>query len=387
MLRRIQAWIWHRSAEKQGREDGIKGIPEASSPVQPIYEETLEGKANVELGVLAEKWAKKDGKYRAKCQRCYEIFENANQAQVLAKGAYDDAHRLYIHAENQFRALPALYMGKFAYFVMMAAVLMAEGYFNYKVFEIFGFGRGETIILSLSIVVGLPLCAHYIGRRIKEAKPWTWKELAFSGMVIIILTGTVGILSLLRQRFVSTLEMFDDKSMIADASVYIVQKFNLSPNELIVIFFFINLFLFMVGSVLAYLSGHPRQEELNTVRRNLSRAQKNMRKTRRVMNSAERRLIKAEEAFIVAHNQRENVFQELQSRAETEKEQWEQLMWRYRRANQSSRKNPTVTVGVFGIEPNVSLPPEFLLTVSELEGCLYCPYWNVIVHAPTVPGP
>lgn len=241
-LARYSSW----DAARNGKKDGQHGIPEENQEKQPAYVLQLKqlGEENIER--LSQQWKKRDGVLLAAyCNAksiLAELRASLSKAEDEAKQAREDERKAREEYVKHFHVKP------FWYRVMIGAVAILEVPLNSIVFQLFGEAQMLTILMSVGIGIVLPLCAHFVGGLLQHGFLRAGKLAIETFLIVALCLAAVGSLAgiaYLREKF------------FEGTGVQKLLGLSMDYATVTMIFFVINLLIFVVATVAAYVAHDP----------------------------------------------------------------------------------------------------------------------------------
>ena len=243
-------WSWARysswGATRNGKKDGQHGIPEEDQQKQPAYVLQLKqvGEENIER--LAQSWKRRDGIYMADYCKAKsndeELRRSLSKAEQEALKAREDERSAQEEYIKHFHVKP------FWYWVMIGAIAVLEVPLNSIVFQLFGEAQLLTICMSIGIGIMLPLCAHLAGGLLRHgflrAGKLATETWMISGLFLAAIGSLAGI-AYLREKFFES------------SGVQKLLGLSMDSTTVTLIFFIINLLIFIVATVAAYIAHDP----------------------------------------------------------------------------------------------------------------------------------
>jgi hypothetical protein len=236
----------HWDAARNGKRDGQHGIPEDDQQKQPAYILQLKqlGEENIER--LAQSWKKRDSIFLADyCKAKSEVEElgrSLQKAEQEALKAKDEERRLREEYSKHFHVTP------FWYRVMIGAIAVLEVPLNSIVFQLFGEAQLLTILMSIGIGIMLPLCAHLVGGLLRHGFLRTGKIATETWIIVTLVLAAIGTLAgiaYLREKF------------FEGSGVQKLLGLSMDYTTVTLIFFVINLLIFVVATAAAYVAHDP----------------------------------------------------------------------------------------------------------------------------------
>lgn len=327
-----------RSARKKGHGDGrtynytfwpfIKEA-KASYPLleqeEPAeYENELIDIANKEIADIAEKWKTADKKLKP--QYCVAKEERDRTLKRFqeeeTRVAPEEANVQKIDEERMAFQEPGIphWLAVFFHVVLFTT----EIFFNSVVFQSFGFEKIDAILSAVGIGLALTFLAYLLGKLLKKGNKSVTDSLFIYLIPAVVIFGLIAI-SVLRGFYMKDLEIITDI------------RFSISPNLAVVLFFFLNIVMFLAGTIISYGSFSKDEELRNTLKKRYKHAIKRLKDEKEDAREASEAFEKADKAYIQIRNFRQKEYERHVMAAKTIKETAEHLISVYRAANQEKR--------------------------------------------------
>lgn len=244
------------NVRRRGRKDGASQppIPAWNAEAQPPFLRMLCQAGNQDLRALAKGWHDEDGRYKTTWALAGPALEaaektatNANEKASLALDHYEKAHghRLVI--------MPS----RVRYSLLVALLCVFEFPLNALVFR--GFGESEvfTWLMAFGFGVCLTLCAHYLGKFLREQR--TALRLGLGVLLVVLPSAAIIGVATLRANYLG------QKAGAASAW---------TPDVMIPFFIAWNLILYAVATIASYRHHEPFKAEVAATQRELSNAER-----------------------------------------------------------------------------------------------------------------
>lgn len=310
-------WPWtpysSGDAARNGKIDGQHGIPEDDQQTYPAYVMQLKqvGEENIER--LSQIWKRRDAillaEYCKATGSITELQKALSKAEQEASQAKEEGRQAQEEYTKYFHVTP------FWYRVMMYAIALLEIPLNSVVFQLFGEGNIFTWLTAIGLAIVLPLCAHFLGGLLRHgflrAGKWATETLLIIALFLTAIGSLAGI-AYLREKF------------FEGSGVQKLLGLSMDYTTVTLIFFAINLLIFAVATVAAYVSHDPlamqHWRELTTAHKLRRNAEKKVKLTegRLQQTQARRQEIRAERQKSFEHTRHEidelrNIVQRLMS--------------------------------------------------------------------------
>lgn len=298
---------------RRGKADGILSppVPVWATPKNPpALRELVEAGGN-DADILATRWAQLD-------KRLLGAWDTARTRLDQARAdAADAVHALTRAGEayEDWNGEPAeTATGKSArlYAWLVALLGVFEVVFNSIILAATGSNTLENYATAALVTGGLLVCAHYLGRHVRQTETWTAGRVGVAAVLVVIPALAIGSIAYFRSVFVS-----------GDAVV--LDGFDLDPATATLAFMAFNAVAFLAATVASYFA-HPR-------------GLVELLQTRRDKRRADREVERAAKAERKTRTGREKRFEEAQAELDYIQEAVDQRAERYRRANLSARRD------------------------------------------------
>jgi hypothetical protein len=296
----IQSWrpfarYSHWDAARNGKKDGQHKIPEENQEKQPAYILQLKqlGEENIER--ISQQWKRRDSVLLAEYCKAKSSIEQLRQtlekAEEEARVAREDERKARDEYTKHFHVTP------FWYLVMIIAIAVLEVPLNSIIFQLFGEAKLLTLLMSVGIGVMLPTCAHFVGGLLRHGFLRGGKVATETWLIVVLCLVAVGSLAgiaYLREKF------FEGSDMQKLLGI------QMDVTTVTLIFFVINLLIFAVAVVAAYVAHDPiaTKDLLN-----LRAAAKLRRNAEKRINLTEDRLQQTQAKFHELASERQKAFE------------------------------------------------------------------------------
>jgi hypothetical protein len=154
------------------------------------------------------------------------------------------AERAYSNKCAQLNRMPAAYLPRWLFVLLLICLGIAEVLLNAMVFSIFGEIQVNTWIFSIALAIALPILGHIVGLNLREhGEGIAWLKLASALVVFGLVVAGLYYLALLRQAYLGiVLTDLGLPQRLLDASFQ---------------FFWINLLVFVAATAVSYLTHDP----------------------------------------------------------------------------------------------------------------------------------
>jgi hypothetical protein len=316
-IRKFSWWPWtpysSGDAARNGKKDGQHGIPDEEEQTYPAYIMQLKqvGEENIER--LSQQWKRRDAvllaEYCKAATTLTDLQKALEKAEQEAAQAREEGRRAQAEHTKHFHVTPTWY------YVMIGAIFLLEVPLNSVVFQLFGDSKTFTLLTSIGLGIVLPLCAHFLGGLLRHgfwrAGKWATETLLILALFFTAVGSLAGI-AYLRERF------------FAGSGVQELLGVQMDYTIVTLIFFAINLLIFAVATVAAYVSHDPlakqHWQDLRTANKLRRNAEKKVSLTERRLQETQARQqeIRAERQKSFEHTRHEidelrNIIQRLMS--------------------------------------------------------------------------
>lgn len=349
----IRRWwdLWR--ARRDGKRDGLRGVPTNGEVALPPALQQLKRRADESLASLWRAWEAEDARLREAAEVAERQLEfavanaDASGRTVHEAGLRHEAADARLAAAEDVLTSPdpgAPRIGPRVYRVAVVAILLAEFPLNAVAFRLFGEAEVLTWVMTASLAVTLVLCAHGLGTFLRAANP-TMAERRWIAVLIALPLATIVGIAVVRARYLS--EMAEQTGLAT-----------LGPWTGSVVFLVINLLVYAGAAMLSYLAHGPRAPSL-------ARETEMAGTTARTFRDAEERLARAEadvrrfgEAAIRGPLAVDRALRVARARASERRSYHAQLMAAYCSANLRARSTPEIPA-ILRELPQVEMPPAF----------------------------
>ena len=301
---------------------------------------------------LENEWQEADTVLKNECDNAEDRYIELKESLDKSLGEHRELAEVYRKAKEKFQLLPVPHLSAPAYWVLFIAISIAELFFNYTVFAVFGQEKLETFLVAAGLIIAMPLFSHFPGRYLAEESKDTTKTVICCITVVIILAG-IGAIATLR-------EMFFEASETTK-----VIGLNISSTKMMAIFVIFNIILYAALFLIAFESGHKDMSAYKQVKRDLKDAEKKLKKEAGDVEDDIKKLADARIAWNNAHSKRRGTFKEFQRKIEFEITTWITGVGTYEEANMLARTDttPPVSFGTFRGDAD-KLFPEYMRSLE-----------------------
>ena len=238
----------HLQARRDGRRDGLRGIPAAHGSVTPpslvrIAQRATEELAQLSRVVIADEVRQRQAFSSTERERRWADDEVERAAVAVA----DAGRRSEASVERRDAIVPAEHgprVSGVVYLLGIVAILIAEFPLNAIAFRLFGEAEVLTWVMTASLAVTLVLCAHGLGTFLRQAHP-SMAERRWIIVLVALPILAIAAIAVIRARYLSyeaELTGFDALGPMVGSAVFLV----------------INLLVYTGATMLSYLAHGPR---------------------------------------------------------------------------------------------------------------------------------
>jgi hypothetical protein len=362
----------HWDAARNGKVDGVKGIPTFDQQLQTAYIMQLKQVAEENIARLAQNWRRQDQKLLAdfcKAKRETEVISAwLNKAEEEAANAANDERSAQEEYIKHFHLTP------FWYRALLIGIGIVELPMNTVVFQLFGEAQLFNVITSLGLGLVLPTCAHFTGGFLKQG---FFKGGSFSTHTTLIIAligvalGSLAGIAYVREKFFES------------SDVQQVLGIQLDYTAVTLIFFLINLLIFVVATVAAYVTHDPDASRHWHDRQTARKLLKNARKRVRLL---EERQQEAQAWLYDVAARRNNAFEHTKDEAKEMRDITQKLISVYQTHNVRRRSSPQMPVS-FTKYPPIDVPVDIDPGTAKLQWECERGGQPTPVPSPDAPGP
>jgi hypothetical protein len=345
-LRRLRD---HLQARRDGRRDGLRGIPSNRGTITPPALMRIGQRATEELAQLSRVVITDEVRQRetfASSER--ERRAADDEADVAAIAVADAGRRSEAMAERRHANTPLEHgprIGRGVYLLGIVAILIAEFPLNAIAFRLFGEAEVLTWVMTASLAVTLVLCAHGLGTFLRQAHP-SMAERRWIVVLIALPILAIAAIAVIRARYLSyeaELTGFDAVGPMVGSAIFLV----------------INLLVYTGATMLSYLAHAPRDVAAERTEGAAIEAERDLELAQRRLAQASRRAGEYQERSSKASVAAEESVRVARARADEVIAYHRGLMATYCTANLRARKD------VDGLEAFEHLPEIHVPAVLE----------------------
>lgn len=344
----------HWDASRNGKADGRRSIPESNQELQPSYIMEIKQFGEENIKRLAQDWKKQDTRlladYCATKQSSETLSEQLNKAEDEVREARGDEE----NAREEY--VKHFHLTSFWYWVLLLAIAVVEVPLNTVVFQLFGEKELFTIMTALGLAIVLPVCAHFVGGMLKQGFLKDGKFTTHTLGIILLNVAAIGSLAgvaYIREKY------------FEGSGVQQLLGVSIDFTTITVIFFMINLLIYLVAAVGSYIAHDP----LATKYRLELRAAKNLLKNaKNKVNLLEQRKQQTQERLHSIAAMREKSFESTQHEAKEICDIAQKLMSHYHTHNMRQRSSPSMPE-CFKKYPPIDIPEDINPEAQLTWGC------------------
>jgi hypothetical protein len=214
------------------------------------------------------------------------------------------------------------------YFFFLALIVLGEFALNSQAFDVFGKAPWLTWLMALTVAVGIPAVAHFMGIWTKQWPKPHWRTIAYIAICVVILAGCLLGINIARIKYLEAQNIH----IVADEQI--LQK----------AFLYINFFIFLAATLMSHFA-HDQDQELENL-------QKRVKRSARILE----RLDHAIHAF---GGRIDAVFTEQSAKIGEAQAVIRELVHLYRAHNVRARREPRPPV-VFAKDVEVAIPDKIV---------------------------
>jgi hypothetical protein len=269
MISRLRFGPWRRFyAWAKGVIDARRGQPMADRPALCDTEQQLIHIAN---GCIERTCEQGETRYNRLVAKCRSLAQRV----VEREGHLRDAEKEYVNTKKLLDAymesgnpthgavIPRAQLSWRTYILLMSAIGIGEGAFNFVVFEVFQEILPLTFAMSLAVMVGLPALGHFAGMSTRHKK--------YTVGWILIAVGLAALAS------ITYLRLYFLQSEAANSDASAVPTAPAMSHVMGLAYFFISVMIFVVAIAIAYFYHEP-DEQLDGLKKDKQRAERRWRK-------------------------------------------------------------------------------------------------------------
>jgi hypothetical protein len=285
----------------------------------------------------ASSWEDRDAELLA--EYCMALKER-QRLHLLLKDATGDAERSTTdRAASRAQYQKYLHVAPWLYFGILAFIGLAEFPLNSVVFQLFGEAQTYTLIASLSLGLTIPFGAHFLGGMLRHGFMDNGRWSIHTTLIVLLTLVSVGV--------IVSIAYFREK-FFEGSGVGSLLGIEMDPTAVTLAFVSINLLLFVVATVAAYVEHNP---QANTWRSKMVDANKLYRTSTRRVRIVERLQARNEDRLSTAESEREKAFLAAMHEIKEIRDWMQRIMSVYRTHNLRTRSEPTMPVSFCRFPP------------------------------------
>jgi hypothetical protein len=352
--------LWR--ARRDGKRDGLRGVPTAGETALPPALEQLRRRGEERLATLWRAWEAEDAHLRETAEVAERQLELAHHEALVAARAADEARRWSHAARERLDAAEATLatpdpggprLSPRVYRVAIVAILVAEFPLNAVAFRLFGEAEVLTWVMTASLAVTLVLCAHGLGTFLRAANP-TMAERRWIAVLIALPLATIVGIAVVRARYLS--EIAEQTGLAA-----------LGPWMGSAVFLVINLLVYAGAAMLSYLAHGPRAASVTRETDAVEAAEDALRRAEERVAAAQADLQRHGDAAVRGPLAVDRALRVARARASEHRSYHAQLLAAYCTANLRARSAPEIPP-ILGALPEIEVPPALREPAQELAG-------------------
>ncbi len=325
---RIRRFRDHWRARRDGKRDGVIGIPTAHEPSPPPALVQIAQRAAEALAELCRGIATDEANRRDQLESAERDRRNAELDVDLAARTVAGAEERHEAPTDSFAMASATErgprIGKRIYAVAIFAILIAEFPLNAIAFRLFGEAEVLTWVMTASLAVTLVLCAHGLGTFLRQPHP-SMAERRWVMVLITLPVLAIIAIALIRARYLAVaaeLTGLDTLGPVVGSAAFLI----------------INLLVYTGATMLSYLAHAPKDraaEERAAQKQQMAVAQQELTFATRRVREQEARVSRSAVAS-------EQALRSMRAQADQVIAYYRGLMAAYSTANMRARGNPEV---------------------------------------------
>lgn len=219
-----RSWTWWNAIL-----DARKELPAADAEALGETEREIQRAVNATLRVAEQRHAQATSSLTA---------QRATLRQRCANNYAPEYDRLSARCG---RSVPQIYLPRPAHVLLFAMIAFGEGVFNLVAFNVFGEAQVFTLLMALTVALGIPLCAHVLGIWLRQwPAPW-WRTLVYATATAGVLLAVLAALNEVRFAYLQEID----------------PGFAAKHSELSSAFFAINVLVLLAATLITYLAYDP----------------------------------------------------------------------------------------------------------------------------------
>lgn len=310
--------FWPFIKEQKARE------PKTDQEIDSQFEKELFQVTEANIAKFAEEWKRRDEKLKPEYCNALVEFNQAEEHLKELKGDESNSYKEYEIAKIKFEQFEQPSLGGFWVTFWMITIGISEFFINSIVLQVFGYGKIETYIAAGSLCIMIPLLAHFWGQFLNQ-KNKTRNENVWIIVIPVIMLLILTFISILRSKFFEGLHVTN------------LLGIDISPALFTMIFFVINVGLFILATILSHEGSHPLHKQYKHAKKRYRNALKEFSKDQDEVKVAAKKADETESNLEKIKHKRAKIHERILEEAKIEKEAGEWLMSAYRAKNLSNR--------------------------------------------------
>lgn len=348
----------HLRASRDGKRDGLLGIPAADESTPPPALVQITQRAQEALAELRGSVASDDARRRdslGAAERDHRAAETDADDAAKAVAAAEQRRQIIDVRRDTFAAQPVDRGPKLShrvYAVAIFAILLAEFPLNAIAFRLFGEAEVLTWVMTASLAITLVLCAHGLGTFLRQVHP-SMAERRWVVVLIALPVLTIVAIAVIRARYLTV-----------EAGALGVKT--LGPVVGSAAFLVINLLVYTGATMLSYLAHAPRDGLGDQAGKAAEKAERELTSAQGRLADASRRARTHEEQLSKGAVSSEEALGVVRARGDEVTAYYRGLMAAYCKANLRARGNPQVPAALREL-PAIELPSVLREAVTSAE--------------------
>ena len=245
-------WMRNRTIPGKGKRDGIIKIPAQDATKPSPYMLELAAGGRDYLNRLSHGYSKKIQAAEGRLNHAAENYRNHVEKYQIESPAYNTKKRDLGRGVTK-------HLSRRWYIIFILVIVLGEFALNAQAFDVFGKEPWLTYVMALTVAIGLPVSAHFIGLMSRQLpRPLLKTAIVLAGSVALLLFCLIGINS----ARIYFMEMWHPDQV---AGLKALQK----P------FLYINLFVFGCAFLMSFFA-HDADSELDNLHVRVTRLEEQM---------------------------------------------------------------------------------------------------------------
>ncbi|MEW6419500.1 MAG: hypothetical protein AB1480_15530 [Nitrospirota bacterium] len=286
------------------------------------------------------------------CEHAEINYKNAKLEGARVNKDIQDILERYEIAKKTLNNLPHPHISSTLFLIIFLIITIAEIAFNGLVFRVFGQSQLHTLIMAIGIMVALPWLSDFIGRKLRMENKSNTTIMLMIIATVVVFSGLL-VIAILREKFFEANKIIEALGIQWDA------------NSIVITFLIVNIVLFASIVILSYEAGHKNPSAFKSAKKELDEAERVLKEKTGDIDESAKKLINAKLAFSTAHSERIHKFEDIQYKAEEEKDGWAGYVRVYRASNMDARADKT-------LPKSFKRDPEELIKIPDVLKQLDC---------------